>query len=201
LDDAIANAVQEGDDGDFDAITTEELCLDYLKENFRTWREAWVDLIPLAPAYAVIAPPRPIFLWAIESGEIDTDPDGADDPADQVYFALREGLIKIGFSGSPKRRLSRACKITRTVVGGTLQEAMLHNLFRESQIWRDDRPEGSSAEWYKPTPFLLRLANAKEALDQEVKDAAVRHLFAQYWHERDPDGYRIELVEKGDLTE
>lgn len=186
---------------DLDEIATEELCLEHLKKNFQTWREAWIDLIPLAPPYAVLAPPRPIFLWAIESGEIDTDPGGADDPADQVYFAIRDGLIKIGFSGSPKRRLSGACNITRTVVGGTLQEAMLHNLFRESQVWRDDRPEGSSAEWYKPTPLLVRLANAEEALTREATDAAVRHLFAQYWRERYPDGYRIELVERGDLTD
>ena len=186
---------------DLSKIEVEELCLAYLKENFQTWREAWIDLISLAPPHAVLAPPRPILLWAIESGELDTDRNGGDDPADQVYFAVRDGLIKIGFSGSPRRRLSRACTITRTITGGTLQEAMLQNLFRDSQVWRDDRPEGSSAEWYSPTPLLVRLADAEKALTQEGADAALRHLFSQYWHERYPDGYRIELVEKDDLTE
>jgi hypothetical protein len=200
LDDAGVEAVQKGIYDDLDEIATEELCLDHLKKNFATWREAWLDLIPLLPPHAVLAPPRPIFLWAIESGEIDTDPGGADDPADQVYFALRDGLIKIGFSGSPRRRLSRACKITRTIVGGTLQEAMLHNLFRDSQIWRDDKPEGSSAEWYQPTPLLLRLANAEETIAQEAKEAAFRRLFAQYWHERYPDGCTITVGKRDDLT-
>lgn len=171
-----------------------EVCVTDLKERFQTWREAWTDWIIRAPAFAVLAPPGPIFIWAIESGELDTDPAGADDPADQVYFAVREGLIKIGFSGSPKRRLSSASTLTRTVAGGSLQEAMLHNLFSDSQVWRDDKPERSSAEWYKPTPLLVKLANAEEVLAREATDAAASRLFAQFWRERHPDGSRIELI-------
>lgn len=139
------------------------------------------------PGYAAIAPPLPFYVWALESDELDTDPGGADDPADQVYFAYREGLFKIGFSGSPRRRLSRACTLTRTVSGGSLQEAMLHNLFADSQVWRDDKPERSSAEWYRPTPLLVKLAKGEEALRRE----AGRALFAQFWRERYPDGCRI----------
>lgn len=171
-----------------------EVCLTDLKERFQTWREAWTHWTTHAPAFAVLAPPGPIFIWAIESGEIDTDPGGADDPADQVYFAVREGLIKIGFSGSPKRRLSTSSTLTRTVFGGSLQEAMLHNLFSESRFWRDDKPERSSAEWYKPTPLLVRLANAEKVLARETADAAASRIFAQFWRERDPDGYRIDLI-------
>lgn len=166
-----------------------------LKERFRSWRDAWADWTTHAPAFAVLAPPRPIFVWGIESGELDTDLGGANDPADQVYFAVRDGLIKIGFSGSPNSRLSSASTLTRTVCGGSLQEAMLHNLFRDSQVWRADKPEGSSAEWYRPTPLLVRLANAKEVLAQEANDAAVSRLFAQAWRERHPDGCRIEIRE------
>jgi hypothetical protein len=175
-------------------LWTHEACLTDLKERFQTWRDAWSDWATHAPAFAVLAPPRPIFVWGIESGELDTDLDGADDRADQVYFAVREGLIKIGFSGSPRSRLSTASTLTRTVVGGSLQEAMLHNLFSDSRVWRDDKPERSSAEWYKPTPLLVRLANAEKALAQEATDAAASQLFAQFWRERHPDGCRIELI-------
>jgi len=171
-----------------------EVCLADLKERFQTWREAWTDWTTHAPAFAALAPPGPIFIWGIESGELDTDPGGADDPADQVYFAVREGLIKIGFSGSPKRRLSTASTLTRTVFGGSLQEAMLHNLFDDSRVWRDDKPERSSAEWYKPTPLLVRLANAEKVLAQEAADAAASQLFAQFWRQRHPDGCRIEVT-------
>lgn len=177
-------------DGDSGA-SAEALWLADLKERFPTWREAWADWTTHAPVYAVLAPPRPILIWAIESGELDTDVDGADDPADQVYFAVRDGLIKIGFSGSPRRRLSRACTLTRTVIGGSLQEAMLHNLFSDSRVWSDAKPEGSSAEWYRPTPLLARLANAEEVLAREAADAAFRRLFAQFWRERYPDGCQI----------
>lgn len=175
-------------------LWTHEVCLTDLKERFQTWRDAWADWTTHAPAFAVLAPPRPIFIWGIESGELDTDLGGADDPADQVYFAVREGLIKIGFSGSPRSRLSTASTLTRTVFGGSLQEAMLHNLFSDSRVWRDDKPERSSAEWYKPTPLLVRLANAEKVLAQEATDAAASQLFAQFWRERHPDGCRIELI-------
>lgn len=175
-------------------LWTHQVCLTDLKENFRTWRDAWTDWTTRAPVFAVLAPPRPIFIWAIESGELDTDLSGADDPADQVYFAVREGLIKIGFSGSPKRRLSAASTLTRTVLGGSLQEAMLHNLFNDSRVWRDDKPERSSAEWYRPSPLLVRLANAEEVLTQEATDAAASQLFAQFWRERHPDGCRIAVI-------
>jgi hypothetical protein len=171
-----------------------ETCQADLKERFKTWREAWTDWTSHAPAFAVLAPPSPIFIWAIESGELDTDIGGADDPADQVYFAVRDGLIKIGFSGSPKRRLSTASTLTRTVLGSSLQEAMLHNLFSDSRVWRDDKPERSSAEWYKPTPLLARLANAEEVLTQEATDAAASQLFAQFWRERHPNGCRITVI-------
>jgi len=144
------------------------------------------------PAYAAIAPPLPYYVWAIESGELDTDPDGANDPADQVYFAYREGLIKIGFSGTPRKRLSRACTITRTVYGGSLQEAMLHRLFEDTSVWRDDRPERSSAEWFRPTPLLVKLARAEEAIKKEAGQA----LFAQFWRERYPDGLQIVIPAK-----
>ncbi len=165
-----------------------------LKERFQTWRDAWTDWTTRAPAFAVLAPPRPIFVWGIESGELDTDLGGADDPADQVYFAVREGLIKIGFSGSPRSRLSGASTLTKTVSGGSLQEAMLHNLFNDSRVWRDDKPERSSAEWYKPTPLLVRLANAEKTLAQEATDAAASRLFAQFWRERYPDGCSIQVI-------
>jgi len=174
-------------------VWTHERCLTDLKERFQTWREAWTDWTVRAPAFAVLAPPGPIFIWGIESGELDTDR-SADDPADQVYFAVREGLIKIGFSGSPRSRLSTASTLTRTVFGGSLQEAMLHNLFSESRFWRDDKPERSSAEWYKPTPLLVRLASAEKVLAREATDATASHLFAQFWRERHPDGCRIELI-------
>jgi hypothetical protein len=170
-------------------LWTHEICLADLKERFQTWR----DWTTRAPAFAVLAPPGPIFVWAIESGELDTDPGGADDPADQVYFAVRDGLIKIGFSGSPRRRLSTASTLTRTVSAGSLQEAMLHNLFAESQEWRADKPEGSSAEWYRPTPLLVKLANAEAALAQE----AARGLFAQFWRERHPNGFVIKVPASG----
>lgn len=162
-----------------------------LKERHDCWREAWSDWALKAPGFIFMSPPLPYYVWALESGELDTDPAGGDDPADQVYFAYREGLIKIGFSGSPKRRLSSACTLTRTVYGGTLQEAMLHHLFAESQVWRDDRPERSSAEWYRPTPLLVKLANAAEVIKKEAADAALRSLFAQFWRERYPDGCQI----------
>jgi hypothetical protein len=176
-------------------LWTHEVCLAELKERFQTWRDAWIDWTTRAPAFAVLAPPGPIFIWGIESGELDTDPGGADDPADQVYFAVREGLIKIGFSGSPKSRLSTASTLTRTVVGGSLQEALLHNLFHDSQVWRADKPERSSAEWYKPTPLLVRLANAEKVLAREATEVATSRLFAQFWRERHPDGCRIEIGE------
>jgi hypothetical protein len=175
-------------------LWTHEVSLTDLKENFRTWRDAWTDWTTRAPAFAVLAPSRPIFIWAIESGELDTDLGGADDPADQVYFAVREGLIKIGFSGSPKRRLSAASTLTRTVLGGSLQEAMLHNLFSDSRVWRGDKPERSSAEWYRPTPLLVRLANAKEVLTQEATNTAASQLLAQFWREGHPEGCRIAVI-------
>jgi hypothetical protein len=181
-------------------LWTHEACLIDLKERFQTWRDAWTDWTTHAPAFAVLAPPRPIFIWGIESGDLDTDVGGTDDQADQVYFAVRDGLIKIGFSGSPRRRLSAACTLTRTIAGGSLQEAMLHNLFDDSRVWRDDRPERSSAEWYRPTPLLVRLANAEAALAREANEAAESKLFAQFWKERHPDGYRIELVETARST-
>jgi hypothetical protein len=68
---------------------------------------------------------------------------------------------------------------------------MLHNLFRESQVWRDDRPERSSAEWYRPTPLLVKLAKAEQVLARESARTAAARLFAQYWHERYPDGCKI----------
>jgi hypothetical protein len=172
-------------------LWTHEVLLAELQGKFNSWREAWTDWTANAPAYAILAPPAPMFIWGIESGELDTDLGGADDPADQVYFAVRDGLIKIGFSGSPSRRLSRACTLTRTVVGGSLQEAMLHNLFHESQVWRQDRPERSSAEWYRPTPLLVKLAKAEEVLAREVADAEMRRLFARFCQERHPDGLKI----------
>jgi hypothetical protein len=175
-------------------LWSHERCLTDLKERFQTWRKAWTDWTTHAPAFAVLAPPRPIFIWGIESGELDTDLGGADNPADQVYFAVREGLIKIGFSGSPRSRLSTASTLTRTISGGSLQEAMLHNLFSDSRVWRDDKPERSSAEWYKPTPLLVRLANAEKVLAREAADVAASQLFAQFWRERHPDGCRIELI-------
>lgn len=138
------------------------------QKEYATWREAYADWVTKAPAFGAIAPPLPYYVWAIESGELDTDPGGADDPADQVYFAYRDGLIKIGFSGAPRKRLSRACTITRTVYGGSLQEAMLHGLFADTAVWRGDRPERSSAEWFRPTPLLVTLAKAEEAINEEA---------------------------------
>lgn len=176
------------------AAVEAEAALADLKELFPSWRSAWTDWTARAPASAILAPPLPIWLWAIESGELDTDVGGADDPADQVYFAVRDGLIKIGFSGSPRRRLSAASTLTRTVLGGSLQEAMLHNLFRDNQVWRDDKPEGSSAEWYAPTPLLIRLANADAVLTRQAAEAAAIRLFAQFYRERYPDGHRIKVV-------
>lgn len=164
-----------------------EALLTVLKSRHGNWREAFADWALKAPGYVVMSMPLPYYVWAVESGELDTDPGGADDPADQVYFAYREGLIKIGFSGSPRKRLSSACTITRTICGGSPQEAMLHNLFAENQVWRDDRPERSSAEWYRPTPLLVKLAKAEEALKEE----AARSLFAQFWRERYPNGSQI----------
>ena len=171
-------------------LWTHQVCLVDLKERFQTWRDAWTHWTTHAPAFAVLAPPGPIFVWGIESGELDTDPGGADDPADQVYFAVREGLIKIGFSGSPRRRLSTASTLTRTVFGGSLQEAMLHNLFSDSRVWRDDKPERSSAEWYRPTPLLIELARAEEALVREVANKQ----FAQFWTALHPNGCRIKIA-------
>lgn len=177
------------------ALWAHDVCLADLKEHFRTWRDAWADWTTHAPAFAILAPPRPIFIWGLETDELDTDLNGADDPADQVYFAVRDGLIKIGFSGSPRRRLSAASTLTRTVVGGSLQEAMLHNLFSDSRVWRDDKPERSSAEWYRPTPLLVRLARAEKVLAQETADAAADRLFAQFWRQRYPNGHRIEVID------
>lgn len=184
-----------GNDVEVSALLSHEAILADLKRRFPAWRSAWTDWTEKAPAFAILAPPTPIFIWAIESGELDTDPGGADDPADQVYFAVREGLIKIGFSGSPRSRLSSASTLTRTVVGSSLQEAMLHNLFSDSQVWREDKPEGSSAEWYRPTPLLVRLANAEVVLTHEASQAAASRLFAQFLRERHPDGLRIPLVD------
>jgi hypothetical protein len=167
-----------------------EIGLESLKSDFPNWRDAYTDWTTRAPAFAVLSPPSPYFVWAVESGELDTDLGGADDPADQVYFAVRDGLIKIGWSGSPRSRLSSASTLTRTVFGGSLQEAMLHNIFDGSREWQADKPEGSSAEWYRPTPLLVRLANAEAALARE----AGHRLFAQFWHERYPDGCRIEII-------
>lgn len=168
-----------------------------LKDSEASWREAYSKWVLKVPAYAAIAPPLPYYVWAVESGELDTDPAGGNDPADQVYFAYREGLIKIGFSGSPRRRLSSACTLTRTIYGGSLQEAMLHNLFADSQVWRDDRPERSSAEWYRPTPLLVKLAKAEEAIREE----AGRALFAQFWRERHPDGAKIVIPANGTASD
>jgi hypothetical protein len=181
-------------------LWTLEESLASLKKEFRSWREAWTDWTVRAPGFAVLAPPSPIFIWALESSELDTDPGGADDPADQVYFALRDGLIKIGFSGSPRGRLSSACVLTRTIVGGTLQEAMLHALFADCRVWRADKPEGSSAEWYKPTPLLAKLARAEETLACQARDVAARQLFARFWRERYPDGCQIAIPGKGEVA-
>jgi hypothetical protein len=78
---------------------------------------------------------------------------------------------------------------------------MLHHLFADSQVWRDDRPERSSAEWYRPTPLLVKLAKAEAAL----QDEAARSLFAQSWRERYPNGSQIivpaNTAEPGDLDE
>lgn len=172
------------------AVRQLELRLAELKESFPTWREALAAWSAHAPAPVAMWPPSPYFVWAVESGELDSDLGGADDPADQVYFAVRDGLIKIGWSGSPRRRLSTASTLTRTVFGGSLQEAMLQNIFADSQEWRDDKPEGSSAEWYRPTPLLVRLANAEAAF----ADEAAARLFAQFWRERHPHGCRIEVT-------
>jgi hypothetical protein len=171
-----------------------EAHLAHAKKEHATWREAYADWVMKVPAFAAIAPPLPYYVWAVESGELDTDPGGADDPADQVYFAYREGLIKIGFSGAPRKLLSRACTITRTVFGGPLQEAMLHGVFAESSVWRDDRPERSSAEWFQPTPLLVKLAKAEEAIKKEAAHA----LFARFWRERYPNGCRIVIPSSSD---
>jgi len=51
---------------------------------------------------------------------------------------------------------------------------MLHNIFDDSREWRTDKPEGSSAEWYRPIPLLAKLANAEKALADEVaKDSSL----------------------------
>jgi hypothetical protein len=84
------------------------------------------------------------------------------------------------------------------MAGGSLQEAMLHNLFSDSRVWRSDRPEGSSAEWYRPTPLLVRLANAEKVLAREAAEVAFDHLFAQFWKERYPDGRRIVIDTSGE---
>jgi hypothetical protein len=73
---------------------------------------------------------------------------------------------------------------------------MLHNLFSGSRVWRDGKPEGSSAEWYKPAPLLVRLANAEKALTREAADAATSRLFAQFLRDRHPDAYHIELIDE-----
>jgi hypothetical protein len=90
------------------AIEEFEALLATLKGRHANWREASADWALKAPGYLVTSMPLPYYIWAVESGEFDTDPGGADDPADQVYFAYREGLIKIGFSGSP-RKTSELC--------------------------------------------------------------------------------------------
>lgn len=169
-----------------------EAHLAYAKQEYANWREAYADWVTKVPGFAAIAPPLPYYVWAVESDELDTDPGGADDPADQVYFAYREGLIKIGFSGAPRKRLSRACTITRTVHGGSLQEAMLHGLFADASVWMDARPERSSAEWFRPIPLLVKLAKAEEAINRD----AGRALFAQYWRERYPNGLEIVVPAK-----
>lgn len=161
-----------------------EICLQDLKSRFPDWRAAFTDWTRIAPARLAMRPPAPYFVWALESGDLDTDPGGFDDPADQIYFAVRDGLIKIGWSSSPQRRLSSACTLTRTALASARHESMLHLLFAQARVWRDDRPERSSSEWYAPTPFLVRLAKAGDVLKREQAD----RLALQCLNDRFPNG-------------
>lgn len=141
-------------------IRTLEICLAHFEDNFATWRDAFSDWTANAPPTMVFWPQPAHYVWAIKSGDLDSDMSGADDPADQVYFAVRDGLVKIGSSGRPSQRLSPKATLTRTIFGGSREEAMMHNLFRSFSVYRDDRAEGSYTEWYRPCPLLVELAAA-----------------------------------------
>lgn len=78
-----------------------------------------------------------------------------------VYFIERDdGLVKIGYSYDPVKRLSQlkqqhrcGMKILSTIQGARKLEQELHTKFADSRV------EG---EWFKPTGDLMSLIHARE---------------------------------------
>jgi hypothetical protein len=65
----------------------------------------------------------------------------------QVYFAERQGQIKIGISLVPEERCRQLrARLLATEPGGRGREWQLHLLFAEHRI---------DGEWFKPAPELL----------------------------------------------
>jgi hypothetical protein len=66
-----------------------------------------------------------------------------------VYFAERDGLIKIGVSIHPRSRVAgQAAALLATLPGDARTETALHLAFADLRV------EG---EWFRPGPALLRL--------------------------------------------
>lgn len=69
-----------------------------------------------------------------------------------VYFAERDGLVKIGFSTTPKIRISALkSKLIGCMAGDKKVEKSLHRLFSHAWV---------HGEWFRPTLSLTEFINA-----------------------------------------
>lgn len=82
-------------------------------------------------------------------------------PFDRVYFAERDGLIKIGKSSQPNARvLTLKARLLATIPGDGRTEVALHLAFAHLCV---------KGEWFRPAPELLALIErVKRPTDAEA---------------------------------
>ena len=106
----------------------------------------------------VVSLPSEVDRWAIE---FDRKMNGT---RGYIYFIQADnGLIKIGFSGDPKRRLKglkTMCPIGLELLavfeGSTGEEEKLHERFKKHRV---------HGEWFKPRKIILKYINEINIID------------------------------------
>jgi hypothetical protein len=100
-----------------------------------------------------------------------------------VYFADRDGLVKIGYSADPHRRVDQlGARLLAVMPGGSVMERLMHRRFAEYR---------SHGEWFHPGLGLITFIEALHGddpyrrvdLPREYSRAEVdRHLAAERAH-------------------
>lgn len=72
-----------------------------------------------------------------------------------VYFAERDGLVKIGWSGHPcQRALGLKASLLAVVPGSRQDERIMHERFAGDRV---------AGEWFRPSPALVEYVDALKA--------------------------------------